>query len=303
MCLTVQRSRKSVRKGDVMNGANQDAGAMYGKLRANMFQDDIYEQLRRGAADFGEQYYMVTPWDYILKQGIRVMLMFFICIFACHNILSASDETSIAKLYNPLLAEKCRMRDIVPSAVKFGENERIYILTGPNSGGKTVYITAVGLAQIMFQLGLPVCALSAEIKPYRKILTHFIMPTVKQSESRLVNETLRMKESLEQVTESTLILLDETFSSTSAYDAMLLAEALIKYLAKIGCSAVYVTHLLDLNDKVRELTDDSGIRMLCAAVENGKRTYEIVPHKGEESVSSMAREIAENSGLGFLFDA
>lgn len=215
---------------------------------------------------------------------------------------SASNETSIGKLYNPLLAEKCRMHDIVPSAVKFSEKERIYILTGPNSGGKTVYITAVGLAQIMFQLGLPVCALSAEMKPYRKILTHFIMPTVKQSESRLVNETSRMKESLEQVTENTLLLLDETFSSTSAYDAMLLAEALIKYLAKIGCSAVYVTHLLDLNGKVRALTDDSGIKMLCAAVENGKRTYEIVPHNGEESVSSMARDIAENSGLGFLFD-
>lgn len=69
---------------------NGDAGAMYGKLRANMLQDDIQELSYRRAKDCGEQYYMVTPWDYILKQGIRIMLMFLICIFACYNILFVS---------------------------------------------------------------------------------------------------------------------------------------------------------------------------------------------------------------------
>lgn len=211
-----------------------------------------------------------------------------------------SDKTEIARLYNPLLTDKCKAGEIVPSAVGFSDEERIFILTGPNSGGKTVYITAIGHAQIMFQLGLPVCAVSAEMKIYRKLLTHFILPTVKQSESRLVNETSRMKESLEKVDQNTLLLLDETFSSTSAYDAMILAQALIRYLSKIGCNAVYVTHLLDLNGKLCD--SHLGVKMLMAAVRNGVRTYEIVQHDGREEISSMARDIAENSGLGFLFD-
>jgi len=209
-----------------------------------------------------------------------------------------SEKTELSRLYNPLLIGKCPVKDIVPSSVRFNEDGRIYILTGPNSGGKTVYITAIGQAQIMFQLGLPVCAVSAEMCVYEKILTHFILPTVKASESRLANEAERMKESLSKVSKNTLILLDETFSSTSAYDGMILAEALIKYLGNIGCHAVYVTHLLDLNGKVRDL---EGVKMLCAAVENGVRTYEIVPHTGDVPISSMARDIAENNGLGFLF--
>ncbi|MBQ8511327.1 MAG: hypothetical protein IJ497_01820, partial [Clostridia bacterium] len=157
-------------------------------------------------------------------------------------------------------------------------------------------------AQLMFQLGLPVCARSAKMKPYEKILTHFVMTTQKQSESRLVNETVRMKESLEQVTKNTLLLLDETFSSTSAYDAMFLAEALIKYLSRMGCSTVYVTHLHELAGRIRAMDENSGVGMLTAKVADGKRTYEIVPHDGEENTSSMARDIVINSGLGFLFE-
>ena len=133
---------------------------------------------------------------------------------------------------------KCPFRQNVPSSVRFTQSERIYILTGPNSGGKTVYLNAIGHGQLMFQMGLPVCAGAARMKPYEKILVHFVMTSQKQSESRLVNETVRLKESLEQVTENTLLLLDETFSSTSAYDAMLLAEALSRYLSRIHCSVV-----------------------------------------------------------------
>ncbi|MBQ8511246.1 MAG: hypothetical protein IJ497_01410 [Clostridia bacterium] len=213
-----------------------------------------------------------------------------------------TDETTLLGLYNPLLTGKCRAAQIVPSNVSFSERERIWILTGPNSGGKTVYLGAVGHAQLMFQLGLPVCARSAKMKPYEKILTHFVMTTQKQSESRLVNETVRMKESLEQVTENTLLLLDETFSSTSAYDAMFLAEALIKYLSRMGCSTVYVTHLHELAGRIRAMDENSGVGMLTAKVADGKRTYEIVPHDGEENTSSMARDIVINSGLGFLFE-
>ena len=212
------------------------------------------------------------------------------------------EKTTAAALYNPLLISKCRGDRITPSRVEFSEQERIWILTGPNAGGKTVFLNAVGHAQIMFQLGLPICARRAEMQIFDRILTHFVVSSQKQSESRLVNETVRMKDRLEQVTSRTLLLLDETFSSTSSYDAVYLAEALIRYLSRMGCCAVYVTHLHELVGRVRSMGDGSGVRMLTAKVENGRRTYEIIRHNGEEGISSMAKDIAVSSGLGFLFN-
>ena len=66
------------------------------------------------------------------------------------------------------------LRDqIVTNEVNIGEAGRIFILTGPNQGGKTVYTQGVGLAQVMFQAGLYVPAQSARISPVDGIYTHF----------------------------------------------------------------------------------------------------------------------------------
>ncbi|MCR4905530.1 MAG: hypothetical protein K6A33_05565 [Clostridiales bacterium] len=59
-------------------------------------------------------------------------------------------ETKILRLYSASLAEKLATAQIVPSDVRITDEERIFILTGPNAGGKTVYCTALGIAQLFF---------------------------------------------------------------------------------------------------------------------------------------------------------
>ncbi len=211
-----------------------------------------------------------------------------------------APETAVDNLYNPLLADKCRIQNIVPSALNFTENEKIYILTGPNSGGKSVYITAIGTAQLTFQLGLPVCAAgTVRMKPYEKIVTHFIETTKGSTESRLANESQRLQKSLAEVGRDTLLLLDETFSSTSAYDALFLSETLMRHLAKIGCDAVYVTHLHELPSRLIELPV---LHHITPEVRAGQRTYRIVPYLESEETASLAKDIVIENGLGFLFD-
>ncbi|MBO5255945.1 MAG: hypothetical protein J6C42_00410 [Clostridia bacterium] len=215
-----------------------------------------------------------------------------------------AEHTRITRLYNPLLIESLPVKRIVPSDVWFDGSHRIYVLTGPNSGGKSVYLLAVGIAQILFQSGMPVPAKSAEMKIYRNIEPHFIEQTKKDSESRLVNESVRLKEILDKVGAETLLLLDETFSSTSAYDARFLAEALLNHLSSCGCHAVYVTHLHELTVRLHEKKqrgEETAIYLLSARVDNGRRTFEIVPYEGGETMSSMARDIVIENGLGFLF--
>jgi len=218
---------------------------------------------------------------------------------------AVSREVRIQNLYNPLLTEKIPVKNIVPSTLTFCTDECIGVLTGPNAGGKTVYLTAIGHAQICFQLGLPVCAAAAEMNPYDFIQTHFVAAVVQRSESRLVNETIRLKEILETLTSNTLFLLDETFSSTSAYDGLYLAETLLKYLLRTGCHCLYVTHLHSLAERITEMrkNGENRVKMLSAEAENGRRTYRIVVSEGDIMKSSLAEDIIRENGLGFLLNA
>ena len=209
-------------------------------------------------------------------------------------------ETVVDSLCNPLLADKCRITNIVPSPLMFSPDNKLYILTGPNSGGKSVYVTAIGTAQLTFQLGLPVCAAgTVRMKPYDKIVTHFIETTKGSTESRLANESQRLQKSLEGINHSTLLLLDETFSSTSAYDALFLSESLMCHLAKVGCDAVFVTHLHELPGRLEEL---HAMHHITPEVRAGQRTYRIVPYTESEETASLAKDIVIENGLGFLFD-
>lgn len=209
------------------------------------------------------------------------------------------------RLYNPLLLDHCFAHRIIPSSVTMDEQQRIFLLTGPNSGGKTVFVQSLGLAQLFFQLGLPVTAEEAAMQPYDRIITHFIEASYKPTESRLANETVRLKESLNKIKGRSLLLLDETFSGTNVYDALFLAEALVKYLSsRSNCYAIYITHIHELNERLEALRQTAPytcIRLMAAGIKDRRRTYEIVPYTGEHVSSGFARDVVMENGLGFLF--
>ncbi len=88
----------------------------------------------------------------------------------------------------------------------------MWVLTGPNRGGKTTYTRAAGLAQVFFQAGLYVPAASARVSPVDAIHTHF--PSREQA--RLDAEAGRLAAIFRQATPRSLILLNEALSGTSA---------------------------------------------------------------------------------------
>ena len=212
----------------------------------------------------------------------------------------AGKSTKLLQLYCVTLADKLPVTRIVPSDVQITDEKRIFILTGPNAGGKTVYCTALGIAQLLYQLGLPVPARSAVMRTFSRIAVHFTRDVSGSTESRLANEATRLREALDGANSDTLLLLDETFSSTSAFDALYLAEALIDWLLSAGCRTLYSTHLHELTSKYGSGAVP-GVGCLSAKVEDGRRTYEIVPHTNEDPSTSLAKDIAVENGLGFLF--
>lgn len=206
-------------------------------------------------------------------------------------------------LYNPRVALAIE-DEIVTNDLSFDDEARIYVLTGPNRGGKSVITVALGASQAMCQLGLPVPAESAVISPVSGIFTHFpegADDTI--DKGRLGEECARLKEIFDGADADTMILLDESLSSTGAYEASYIASEILSAFAVMRCRGIFSTHLHELAASVPEINERSvragGIKLdtLVAGIEEGQRSFKI--HRAKPDGKSYARDIADKYGLSF----
>ena len=212
------------------------------------------------------------------------------------------------ELYNPAVALKLpRGEEIVSNDIYFDssdENAMIYVLTGPNRGGKSVITCAIGLCQAMLQLGMYLPAKVCEISPADGIFTHF--PTGADDtidKGRLGEECARLGEIFDAVTAHSLVLLDESLSSTGSFEASYIAAEVLAALSQAGCRCLFATHLHELAQEIdrinRESAEKGGVKIdtLVAGIEEGKRSFRIVRAKPDGK--SYARDIAERYGLTY----
>jgi len=197
---------------------------------------------------------------------------------------------------------------IVLNDIHIGPAGRILILTGPNQGGKTTYLQGVGLVQVLAQAGLYVPGESARISPVDRILTHFPLEENPAAGSgRFGEETQRLSELFAQVTASSLVLLNETFSSTSAGESIYLAQDVVRILRRLGARALYATHLHELAAQAEALNpstpgDSLVISLVASPIDelnpDGHRhSFRVVarPPLGR----SFARELAARYGVSY----
>ncbi|MBE6547492.1 MAG: hypothetical protein E7667_01245 [Ruminococcaceae bacterium] len=226
----------------------------------------------------------------------------------CTPTFAELDERKFeaVELYNPVVAMKLpKGEDIVGNDISFSkEDALIYILTGPNRGGKSVITCAIGIGVAMMQLGLFFPAKSVCVSPADAIYTHF--PTGADDtidKGRLGEECARLVEIFDNVTRYSLVLLDESLSSTGSYEGSYIASEVIAGLAIVGCRALFATHLHELAseiDRINEVSkakNGSYIDTLVAGIDEGKRSFKIVRAKPDGK--SYARDIADRYGLTF----
>lgn len=225
----------------------------------------------------------------------------------CQPRISES-EYSIKGLYNPFIIKSKDSGHIVLNDITFDDGGKIYILTGANSGGKSVFTLSVGIAQALFQAGIPVPAKSAVMCICDAIYTHLpvqdletkAVKLIKDREGRLENEVKNAMNIVNKLTAGSLFLLDETFASTSSSDAARLSRNLIEKISTAGCKCIFSTHLHelaamadDINKNVRGKS--SKIDTLSVITVDGRRTYEVKRKK--LAGSSLADDIAQKYGL------
>ena len=225
-------------------------------------------------------------------------------LYLCRPEIKEDSTVFVAHdIYNPCVALKVD-DEIITNDIEFNQDAMIFVLTGPNRGGKSVITCAVGLAQAMLQLGMFVPAKDAQISIADAIFTHF--PTGADDtidKGRLGEECARLRDIFEEVTDKSFVLLDESLSSTGAYEASYIAAEVLAGFSRIGCRCLFSTHLHELaaqidNINARTAPDNgSKIDTLVAGIEDGNRSFKIVRMKPDGK--SYARDIADKYGLSY----
>ena len=202
-----------------------------------------------------------------------------------------SEDFSTTELYSEKLCVAHR-GDVVPNDVKRIGERKMYLLTGANNGGKSVFINMVGVTQLLFQLGLPVPARTSEMRIFKKIFCHFPNVTADR-DSRFADECRRMKNITGGMDGETLILMDESFSSTGDDEGAEVALGVLRKIENAGAVCFFSTHLHALGNLVKDGT--LGMEPMAIAMDGDEPTYRVV--YGRLDDYSHAMRIAEQFGL------
>lgn len=196
---------------------------------------------------------------------------------------------------------------IVPNDISFDEGGTVFLLTGPNRGGKTTYLQTIGVVQLLAQAGCYVPGSRAQIGIADHIFTHFLVEEKPgENSGRLGEEAKRIAGILNRATLRSLVLLNESISSSSPSENLELSRNIVLGMKWIGLRAVFATHLHELAQGLEEWNEEhpQGCRVVsivAGVVESGSRggensrTYKVV--RMAPRGYSFALDIARKYGL------
>lgn len=204
-------------------------------------------------------------------------------------------KLALHKLENP-------GEEIIQNDLDFSTAHRIYILTGPNRGGKTTITQAVGIVYLLAQNGIYVPGTKVSLCPADSIYTHFPADENQTVDlGRLGEESKRFSEIFSLATSRSVLLLNESFATTSFTEGLYIAKDITKSLKYLGANTIFNTHMHELAASLDELNasvpgDDQAVSLITG-VEEGKRSYKvsIAPPQG----LSFAQDIAKKYGVTF----
>ncbi|HYM11632.1 MAG TPA: endonuclease MutS2 [Bryobacterales bacterium] len=147
---------------------------------------------------------------------------------------------------HPLLEDLLRRggRSAVPASLTMDGEHRVLIISGPNTGGKTVTLKTVGLAALMAQAGLPVPAEEAELPWFEQVLADIgDYQSIQDSLSTFSAHIGAIREMIEKATAGSLVLIDEMGAATDPQEGGALGVAVVEHFRRAGAFTLVSTHL------------------------------------------------------------
>ena len=164
------------------------------------------------------------------------------------ELISAADRFDLRKARHPLLVLQRKGGGIVANDIALPAPAQALIVSGPNAGGKTVTITAVGLSALMARAGLPIAALAGSRMPlYRTVYTAIADEgDLSRDLSTFTAHLASLRYILDAAGPGTLVLIDEIAADTDPREGAAIAIAALEKLVAAGAQVLITTHLEEL---------------------------------------------------------
>ncbi|MBQ9904848.1 MAG: DNA mismatch repair protein MutS [Synergistaceae bacterium] len=215
----------------------------------------------------------------------------------CCPVVDDSDVIEIKSGRHPVIERELNDSVFIPNDVIIDSKSRVIILTGPNMAGKSTWLRMTALIAIMSQAGMWVPAESARIGLVDRVFTRIgARDDLVRGSSTFMIEMLETANILNNVTDRSLIILDEVGRGTATYDGMSIAWAVLEYLQGASRARVlFATHYHELTCLEERLPD---VVNYCMTVSEGKEgimfLHQVVRGKAGRS---YGLEVARIAGL------
>lgn len=207
----------------------------------------------------------------------------------CYPKPCDEKKIDISNAYDITLLTKGE-KNIIPNDIYFDSKEPFFYLTGANGGGKTTFLRTIGVTVLLFLNGCPAPCDHADIYPMHNMFTHFPRDERFDNAGRNAEEQQRVQRILDATDGCSLILLNETYSTTSEEKARMQTSTLAEKLYADGEFGVYVTHMHNMGE-----TNIPFLNVIIDRSDSNRRTYKVARQKSV--YSSYAYDILQKYSL------
>ena len=245
---------------------------------------EISERVRPHAAEIANDAWIIGHLDLI-----RAKVRFIQEMQAVVPKLSEQEEIQLLQVRHPLV------KNAVANDIHFGKDLTAIVITGPNTGGKTIMLKTLGLTQVMAQSGLPILAdKGSRVAVFDQIFADIgDEQSIEQSLSTFSSHMTNIVQILGQVNQNSLLLLDELGAGTDPQEGAALAMAILEDLRLRQVKTMATTHYPELKAYGIEtaFVQNASMEFDTASLRPTYRFMQGVPGR------SNAFEIAKRLGL------